>query len=260
MAPPTLDLPPPSFGFQVRIIQLNDPVPQPPGRTAPVTSYPNIITVAGVQSWTSVFRTNTNVPGSEPLVVNVNRKQAGQTIQGSIQRVGNQSYWVGGGQRIPLAPNDPCVTRVWPGGHSMSSDEYAHFCTTHVIEGFEETVWVIDISYDLASEQVTGAVRGSAGQVFELRNGAIELSFVIDALDARSFERDIRPLFRDVDVTAMGPNNLDLTSYEVVKSNAPVIWKALSYTLPALRMPCDGMWPPGPLLVFQQWMSQGMPA
>jgi hypothetical protein len=260
MMPPTLDLPPPSFGFQVRVIQLNDPVPQTPGQTAPVSTYPNIITVAGVQSWTAVFRTNTNDPGSEPMVINVNRKQGSQSIHGSIRRDGNQWYWVGGGQRIPLAANDPCVTRIWPGGHSMSSEDYAHFCTTRVIEGFEDTVWVIDLAYDLASEQVSGGLSGPAGKVFELHNGNIDLSFVVDALDSRSFEHDIRPLFRDVDVTSMREQNLDLTSYEAVKSNAVVIWKALSYTLPALRMPCDGKWPPGPLLVFQQWMSQGMPA
>jgi hypothetical protein len=260
MTPPTLDLPPPTFGFQVRILELNDPIPGTPGQAAPVSSYPNIITVSGVQSWNAIFRTTTNVPGSEAVVINVNRKQASQTIHGSIERDGGQWYWIGGGQRIPLAANDPCVTRLWPGGHSMSSDDYAHFCTTRVVAGFEETVWAFNLEYDLASEEVSGTVGGPAGKAFELHHGNIDLSFVIDALDSRSFEHDIRPLFRDVDVASMRGQDLDLTSYQAVKANAPVIWKALSYTLPALQMPCDGKWPPGPLLVFQQWMAQGMPA
>ncbi len=73
------------------------------------------------------------------------------------------------------------------------------------------------------------------------------------------------PLFRPSDVRAMEdplgpPVAINLSSYQDVKANAQSINIALnaSPTGQATHMPCDGWWPPGPLLVFQQWIDQGM--
>jgi hypothetical protein len=114
---------------------------------------------------------------------------------------------------------------------------------------------------------VTGDATGPAGTVFHLHkdlagNGQIDLRFVVNALDARGFARDIHPLFRPVDIQSMkSPERsapFDLSSYDDVRDNAPSIARALTWTLQRSKMPCDGKWPPGRLLVFQQWMDQGM--
>ena|GEM_PF-1936263 len=53
-----------------------------------------------------------------------------------------------------------------------------------------------------------------------------------------SFERDIRPLFRDDDAEAMSWA-FDLVSYEDVKENAEAIYERLADG----SMPCDEPWP-----------------
>ena len=262
---PTLDLPPPLFGFRLQVVELLDAIPVTPTRPSPVSTFPNIITSAGVQAWTADFQVNTNYPVSVPVAIAIVREAAGRTILGSIERIQNGWYWVGGGQRIPLAANDPCVTRVWPGSRSMSDQDYGRFCRTRVIPGVYRTDWTFNLSYDLATEQISGDGNGPAGTVLKLQHDHIDLRFVVKALDARSFQRDILPLFRPSDVRAMEdplgpPATINLWSYQDVKANAQSINIALnaSTTGQATHMPCDGLWPSGPLLVFQQWIEQGM--
>ena len=56
---------------------------------------------------------------------------------------------------------------------------------------------------------------------------------------ALSFERDIRPLFRDTGVDAMQNYGFDLSSYAEVKNKVQAIYA----TLAEGTMPCDGAWP-----------------
>ena len=63
-----------------------------------------------------------------------------------------------------------------------------------------------------------------------------------------SFERDIRPLFREVDHDSMDWL-LDLWSYEDVKAHATEILAQLQ----AGAMPCDGAWPAEQVALFQRW-------
>jgi hypothetical protein len=71
---------------------------------------------------------------------------------------------------------------------------------------------------------------------------------------AVSFERDIRPLFRDKDVESMS-GHFDLSSYEEVRDHAPAIHAQLA----AGSMPCDGSWPPENVERFGQWIDAGLP-
>jgi hypothetical protein len=277
MTLPTVQTPPPLFQFQLRVLALTDEIPGPPDQAGLVSTSPRI-SIAGRPAdfthdpSTVVFQTHTNDPGPEPINIAIERRTRHRTIHGSIQKQHGQWYWIGGGQRIPLAPDDPCVTRVWPGGRSMSDADFSRFCRTRSISARVSpgTVWTFNLSYDLATQQVTGDVSGPAGAPLDLQkdlsaNGRIHLRFVINPSDVRGFARDIRPLFRESDVQAMKSpvvaGTIDLSSYEDVKQNAQSIDIALnaSETGQASHMPCNGWWAAGPRLVFKQWMNQSMP-
>jgi hypothetical protein len=69
-----------------------------------------------------------------------------------------------------------------------------------------------------------------------------------------SFERDIRPLFRDEDVESMS-GHFDLSSYEEVRDNAATIHERLADG----SMPCDGSWPAENVERFGRWVDAGLP-
>ena len=72
---------------------------------------------------------------------------------------------------------------------------------------------------------------------------------------ALSFAADIRKLFRDTpDVESMKENGIDLSSYEEVKAMAARIYMVLEDG----SMPCDGPWPMSKVMLFKQWMDEGM--
>jgi hypothetical protein len=66
-----------------------------------------------------------------------------------------------------------------------------------------------------------------------------------------SFERDIRPLFRDGDINSMSAV-FDLSSYQDVRANADSIYERLAEG----SMPCDGAWP-AELQRFRTWIDTG---
>ena len=68
-----------------------------------------------------------------------------------------------------------------------------------------------------------------------------------------SFERDIRPLFREDDVDSMS-FAFDLGSYEDVRENAELIYERLDDG----SMPCDAEWPRDDLDRFRRWIDGGM--
>ena len=69
-----------------------------------------------------------------------------------------------------------------------------------------------------------------------------------------SFERDIKPLFRESDRESMR-ETFDLWSYEDVKESADDILGVLE----AGSMPCDGPWPADQVAVFKAWIDAGTP-
>ncbi len=73
--------------------------------------------------------------------------------------------------------------------------------------------------------------------------------------EAPSFERDIRPLFRDEDVEAM-EFAFDLRSYGDVRENAEEIHERLADG----SMPCDDEWPQERVDRFRAWIDAGTPA
>jgi hypothetical protein len=68
-----------------------------------------------------------------------------------------------------------------------------------------------------------------------------------------SFERDIRPLFRQKDREAM-MSHFDLFSYDDVRDNAGPIYQRLDDGV----MPCDGAWPRADVDRFRAWMDSGL--
>ncbi len=71
---------------------------------------------------------------------------------------------------------------------------------------------------------------------------------------ALSFARDIRPMFRDIDVDTMQNYGLDLSSHAEVKNKAQAIYT----TLAEGTMPCDGAWLKDRVATLKRWMDEGM--
>jgi hypothetical protein len=67
-----------------------------------------------------------------------------------------------------------------------------------------------------------------------------------------TFTNDIRPLFRDGDVSSMS-FAFDLNSYDDVRANAEGIYEQLA----AGTMPCDKAWPTEDVERFRSWIDQG---
>jgi hypothetical protein len=73
--------------------------------------------------------------------------------------------------------------------------------------------------------------------------------------EAVGYGRDIRPLFREKDVSSMS-FAFDLQSYDDVRANASGILAKLSDG----SMPCDGAWPEEKVELFRNWVDAGCPA
>jgi len=67
-----------------------------------------------------------------------------------------------------------------------------------------------------------------------------------------SFERDVKPLFRERDRGAMA-SSFDLWSYEDVSANADAILGELE----SGSMPCDGPWDAERVETFRRWAQGG---
>jgi hypothetical protein len=73
-----------------------------------------------------------------------------------------------------------------------------------------------------------------------------------DSPTGLSFERDVRPMFREKDRDSM-LRAFDLWSYSDVHAHQDAILGRLSNG----TMPCDGAWPPEHVAVFQRWIASG---
>ena len=72
-----------------------------------------------------------------------------------------------------------------------------------------------------------------------------------------SFERDVRPLFRERDRGAMlGVAKFDLWNRDHVAEHSQDILKRLDDG----SMPCDQAWPDEQVAIFRRWVEAGMPA
>jgi hypothetical protein len=70
-----------------------------------------------------------------------------------------------------------------------------------------------------------------------------------------SFERDIKPMFRQKDRDAM-LQAFDLFDYDDVVENA----RKIARSLRSGQMPCDGAWSGEQVEKLQQWIDAGTPA
>jgi hypothetical protein len=73
-----------------------------------------------------------------------------------------------------------------------------------------------------------------------------------DSAAGLSFERDVRPLFREKDRDSMR-RAFDLWSHSDVQAHQDAILQRLRDG----TMPCDGAWPPDNVAVFQRWIASG---
>ena len=73
--------------------------------------------------------------------------------------------------------------------------------------------------------------------------------------ESPSFEKDIKPLFRDRDRGSM-KFAFDLWSHDDVSKHADAILERLENG----SMPCDGAWAPERVAVFRRWLQSGKPA
>jgi hypothetical protein len=73
--------------------------------------------------------------------------------------------------------------------------------------------------------------------------------------EAVGFEHDIRPLFRDKDVSSM-TKAFNLASYDDVRAHADGILARVADG----SMPCDGPWPQERVDLFRSWVDAGCPA
>jgi hypothetical protein len=76
----------------------------------------------------------------------------------------------------------------------------------------------------------------------------------MEASATPGFERDVKPLFRDVDQESM-LSMFDLWSYDEVRENADAIVERLEDG----TMPCDEPWPSERIDKFRAWVDGGMP-
>jgi hypothetical protein len=67
-----------------------------------------------------------------------------------------------------------------------------------------------------------------------------------------SFERDVRPMFREKDRDSMR-RAFDLWSLSDVQAHQDAILQRLGDG----TMPCDGAWPPDHVALFQRWIATG---
>jgi hypothetical protein len=74
---------------------------------------------------------------------------------------------------------------------------------------------------------------------------------------ALSFATDIRPLFRDEDITCMdgGGVHLDDLAWMSVPANAQSVYDSASTG----AMPPDAPWPSDRVSLFKKWMDAGYP-
>ena len=70
-----------------------------------------------------------------------------------------------------------------------------------------------------------------------------------------SFEKDIKPLFREFDREQM-EYSFDLWKYDDVKENSEAIVERLEEG----DMPCDEPWPQEQIDLFKSWVDEGMEA
>jgi hypothetical protein len=75
-----------------------------------------------------------------------------------------------------------------------------------------------------------------------------------DATAVPSFDRDIRPLFRERDRAVMRWA-FDLGEAASVREHADAILEQVA----AGRMPCDGAWPAEQVELFRRWVQAGSP-
>jgi hypothetical protein len=74
--------------------------------------------------------------------------------------------------------------------------------------------------------------------------------------DELSFERDVRPLFRERDRgTMLQVADFDLWKRDDVANNAQAILGRLEDG----SMPCDQAWPDERVALFRRWVDAGMP-
>jgi hypothetical protein len=74
-------------------------------------------------------------------------------------------------------------------------------------------------------------------------------------LISKTYSKDIRPLFRDNDITCMAARGVQLSdpTWMINPVHAQKVYSKIS----SGAMPPDGAWPPERVAIFKQWMDDG---
>lgn len=78
--------------------------------------------------------------------------------------------------------------------------------------------------------------------------------------DSLSFEKDIRPMFTDMDVEHMKPFGIDLSSRDDVEASGDSIFETVSSGTMPPRNSGEPRWTPEMCERFKAWREQGCPA
>jgi hypothetical protein len=101
---------------------------------------------------------------------------------------------------------------------------------------------------------VEETLRGGLAEVWRAEPAGTERTVTDTKDESRplSFERDIKPLFRDKDRSSM-LKAFDLWSFTDVAAHQDAILEQLR----SGHMPCDGAWPAEKVSTFADWISEG---
>ncbi|MBE1282420.1 MAG: hypothetical protein GJ676_03830 [Rhodobacteraceae bacterium] len=128
----------------------------------------------------------------------------------------------------------------------------------HTVLSIEDPINFWGDGLDLKGVRCEG-VANTKISLFDPQHGKCDLVVAADPLTGAvipSFQRDIRPLFRDKDIKAMlAVRNLNLASHTEVRRHAKLIFERLEDG----SMPCDGGWPQADLELFRAWIKAGTP-
>jgi len=152
------------------------------------------------------------------------------------------------GDRLHLVPDDVLVTEVTAGGVPAHWLARRPIPSSSPVPGPSLTC---AIPGELAHHPQRSLPKGSTEQALPQRREK-PMTGQPDSPAGLSFERDVRPMFREKDRDSM-LKRFDLWSHIDVQAHQDAILERLRNG----TMPCDGAWTPERVAIFQRWIASG---
>jgi PrpF protein len=180
------------------------------------------------------------IPGTVP-----NRLLTGRGPQGrkGRQRARCRSTSIPWEEAQPLrASRKPAAPSVWPDPRCTEQDKNCGTRLLRVNHGLHHALRGVRTALTVAEE----------GSVALSQRREKPMTGQPDSPAGLSFERDVRPMLREKDRDSM-LKAFDLWSHSDVQAHQDAILERLRNG----TMPCDGVWPPEHVAVFQRWIASG---